>query len=87
MAELIFLITEFYTSNSDDFAHRISGSQVLFWFSPLTYFTVFTHTLTSCAQAVCARQVFKVRLQQRFVSSWQPPYPSFTENTVSHIFI
>ena len=29
MAEFIFVITELYSPNSDDFAHRISGSQVL----------------------------------------------------------
>ena len=56
MAEFIFVITEFHTTNSDDFAHLVSGSQVL-WFSPLTYFT---HTLTSCPQAVCAKQRFEV---------------------------
>ena len=38
-----------YAPNTDGFARRVSGSTVL-WFSPLTYLT---HTLISCARAVC----------------------------------
>ena len=47
MTEFILVVTEFYKPNTDAFAHRVSGSHVL-WFRMLTYFT------HSPAKNVCA---------------------------------
>ena len=54
MTEFILVVTEFYTPNTDAFAHRVSGNQLL-WFRMLTYFT---HTLISWACVEGARGRF-----------------------------